>query len=618
MTGKMTAIFEVIAVLTSVLAFSLIGQLPVFADSSIPQPEMAKPMDQLLRESGNGTAGSRVLLEDGFDRRDSREVGEGWVEVEGRKAFVGIAKNRLFFADTSDVVNRPQVRRSFTEAATGTLQWDFDFDWARTGDESIYRVMMQLGDGGAMTGDSPDAGVGVNLVWSVIDGEHQRLGYGKGGILTSLKEVSGGARISVTADLASRTYAVSVDGESLQTGIPFDAEVPLNTVRYLTDQLNEDHFSGRSFDNVVIAGEPGGNQPPVADAGPDQEVETGGTVTLDGSGSADGNGDPLSFSWTLTGPDLIDATDSLTGADTATPSFVADLDGEYAASLVVNDGTEASAPDTVNIVAGTDSCPGGSGDVAELETLINEANLDPGLDTITLAINCSYQLTAPLPDISSPISIEGNGSTITGNTTFRIFLVERLGELTINDLDLTNGNAATGGGGAILNAGTVILNGASSIFGNSASSSSGGGALRNNGGAVTLNDASSIFENTATSSSNNSGGGIFNNGGTVTLNDASSIRGNTGASGGGIRHNGGTVTLNDASSIFGNIATGSSGGGGIRMDEGQVTLNDASSIVGNTASGANGGGGIRVDGGTVTLNGSSSISENIPDDITPE
>jgi hypothetical protein len=325
----------------------------------------------------------------------------------------------------------------------------------------------------------------------------------------------------------------------------------------------------------------------------------------------------LTFSWTLTDPELNDATAGLTGADTSSPSFVADLAGEYVASLEVSDGSETSVPDAVSIVTGTDACPGGAGDVSELETAINEANLDSELDTINLPINCSYNLTAPLPDISTPISIEGNGSTITGNATFRIFLVERLGELTINDLDLTNGTAPTGGGGAILNAGTLTLNGASSIFGNSATSSSGGGGIRNNGGTVTLSGTSSIFENTATSSSNNSGGGIFNNDGTVTLNDASSIHDNTAASGGGIRNNSGAVTLNEASSISGNIATGSSGGGGIRMDEGEVTLNDTSRIFGNTANGTNGGG-IRVDGGVLTLNDSSSISENIPDDITPE
>ena len=44
----------------------------------------------------------------------------------------------------------------------------------------------------------------------------------------------------------------------------------------------------------------GGNTAPVANAGPDQTVQTGMVVTLDGNMSRDADGNPLTFLWALT------------------------------------------------------------------------------------------------------------------------------------------------------------------------------------------------------------------------------------------------------------------------------------------------------------------------------
>jgi hypothetical protein len=98
------------------------------------------------------------------------------------------------------------------------------------------------------------------------------------------------------------------------------------------------------LENPCATTEP--NQPPVADAGPDQTVIAGQTVTLDGSASSDPDGDDLTYAWTLNGPGYTD--EPLTGVG---PMFCAADPGSFTASLVVNDGTVDSEPDEVTVTA---------------------------------------------------------------------------------------------------------------------------------------------------------------------------------------------------------------------------------------------------------------------------
>lgn len=90
------------------------------------------------------------------------------------------------------------------------------------------------------------------------------------------------------------------------------------------------------------------NSVPVAVAGADLVVSRSFTVNLDGSQSSDADGDNLSYTWVQkAGPDVTGGTGSLKGI---APAFQAPGDVDTIIfDLVVNDGQEDSAADTVTV-----------------------------------------------------------------------------------------------------------------------------------------------------------------------------------------------------------------------------------------------------------------------------
>ena len=160
-----------------------------------------------------------------------------------------------------------------------------------------------------------------------------------------------------------------------------------------------------------------GNQFPIANAGAAQDVTTGATVTLDGSGSSDPDNDALTYSWTHTSTDggapspLI----TLTNPTTASPTFTADTAAVLVFTLRVTDGTDGSTG-TVTI---TVTAPVLSAD-ADLSSLtISEGTLPTfAAATTSYAVDVdndvpSVTLTPTTADTAASVTVDGATVTST-------------------------------------------------------------------------------------------------------------------------------------------------------------------------------------------------------------
>ena len=201
--------------------------------------------------------------------------------------------------------------------------------------------------------------------------------------------------------------------------------------------------------------------------------------------------------------------------------------------------------------------------VAQLISALNAAQTSNSTNanpyTINLAQNGTYTLTAAdnsttfgnngLPIIMEPVTIKGNGSTITeviaqGATPFRIF--QSFSSLTLDNVTLSNGNCGVQGDNIVS---TVYLNGGGIEFSTTGASTL---TLTN----CTITGCSSVF-----------GGGISNDGqGPVTLTGCT-LSANSSQGGGGIgavSGSPGPMSLTNCT-VIGNSITGTGAGGGIRI-----------------------------------------------------
>ena len=139
----------------------------------------------------------------------------------------------------------------------------------------------------------------------------------------------------------------------------------------LTEPELRDIFVHGKCDNVA----------PMVDAGPDQTVIVGETVQLDGSGSSDPDGDPLTFDWQVTKPRSSAAL--LSDPTAVSPTLLADVAGAFTIQLIVSDGIADGHPDLVTVLAELDTDGDGIADIRDnCPSIANPDQADADADGI--------------------------------------------------------------------------------------------------------------------------------------------------------------------------------------------------------------------------------------------
>ncbi len=193
----------------------------------------------------------------------------------------------------------------------------------------------------------------------------------------------------------------------------------------LTFRLTVTDARGASAQDLVqVLVAPPGNSVPVANAGSDRSVGEGVTVTLNGAGSSDPDGDPLTWQWSqISGPAVTLSSSTAPNPTFTSPSVLSAQVLRF--RLVVNDGKIGSTPDEVLITLQNDvneapTARAGMDQVlgeGALVTLDGTGSSDPNADPlayqwtqtagppVTLSSNTINRPAFTTPTVTQPVAL---------------------------------------------------------------------------------------------------------------------------------------------------------------------------------------------------------------------
>jgi PKD repeat protein len=190
------------------------------------------------------------------------------------------------------------------------------------------------------------------------------------------------------------TFVWSVDGVEIATG-PEAILGPFGPGNHTLTLTVTDRGAASASDDMILTVL--SNQPPVADAGPDQAVNHIQTATLDGSGSFDPEGSTLTYVWSLNGGQIA------TGVTATVGPFAV---GDQIITLTVTDDTGESASDNMilSVVNGAPTASAGpDGNIQTLETILLDgtASSDPEGEALSYIwrLSGAQIATGPTPTV---------------------------------------------------------------------------------------------------------------------------------------------------------------------------------------------------------------------------
>ncbi|MBF2048181.1 MAG: DUF4347 domain-containing protein, partial [Elainella sp. C42_A2020_010] len=215
-----------------------------------------------------------------------------------------------------------------------------------------------------------------------------------------------------------------------------------------------------------------------------------------------------------------------------------------------------------------------------LRQAILDANAAAGADTINVTATGTITLTTGQLTITDSVSINGNGITISGNNSSRVFNIDSGNivadrTVSLDRVTITGGNAGGFDGGGIRS--REILTVTNSTISNSVSRA---------GGGIDSNGSLSVANSTISNNSSTFGGGIVSNSelfGPITVIRNSTISGNSSGAGGGIYNFNGLLQLRN-STVTANSAPAGRGSGVISVGSDIRTEVVSSIIAGNSSS----------------------------------